>query len=492
MYKTLPLETVSYSLPLGCIVIYLSTSTNVCMKRRLTNRFIAIVVLLVFYAPSVLAETVANDPLYQLAKDFNDPTTHYLVARKYYTGNEYPLDKAKAANWFKKAADAGHAKAAWYLGRMYAKGDGVKKNTKMAIQYLQKASQSGQEEASYDLGLVYLNNMGNKPDYDNASKWLSLAAKTENARAAFLLGKLAVEGKIRDDGFKQSRQWLRLASELGIEGAKDFLERVEQKISSQQNQSPSESRSEQEPNSKLDKELDKIGSSTVLVTQISSLLKSIESNQRQPRDSKEVKSAIMKALKGDAKAQYHLGMQLMQSPASRNLAVEWLRKASQQGHNQAAYQLGVLYRDGNGVQRSQQEAANLFRQAAAADESDPETAEKAATALNDMRIKSNNKLLNEKVVTSKLSALDSLRRDAANGRIEAKMKLANMRSDSSAQEKAKTFVPREDETDQPSEQPNPTQSKTAKNTAPTQQAETETSEKESSSAPLSHLRCRRC
>ena len=404
---------------------------------------------LFLYPSFASAASVANDSLYRLAKDFNDPTTCYLVARKYYTGNEYPLDKKQAATWFKKAAQAGHAKAQWYLGRMYAKGDGVAKNTAVAINYLQQANSNGQEEAAYDLAMLFLDNGGDKPDYTKAAQWLTTSAKNDNARAAFQLGKLAVDGKLDNYDPQQAEKWLRLASDLGIDEAKAYLVKLSTKNqkatgteNSEEQQNVAES-SEASENSKqnlpnnssaetnnTDTSL-KPSTNTAAnkTSELSAKIQNVLNSQgpnRDEQDRNSVDSMVAKALKGEAKAQYRLGMQLLNSQAGQLLAVEWLRKASNQKHSEATYQLGLLYRDGKGVQSSNEKAITLFRQAASANASSPDTAEKAASALNAMLINRQNHLLNKKSVTPVRSPLDSLMQDAKNGRLEAQYKLADM------------------------------------------------------------------
>jgi TPR repeat protein len=48
----------------------------------------------------------------------------------------------------------------------------------------------------------------------------------------------------------------------------------------------------------------------------------------------------------------------------KGTAVEWLRKAAEQGHAGAQYGLAEAYRDGEGVDESLDEAAGWFRKSA--------------------------------------------------------------------------------------------------------------------------------
>ena len=61
------------------------------------------------------------------------------------------------------------------------------------------------------------------------------------------------------------------------------------------------------------------------------------------------------ALKGDAYAQYHLGIMYDNGesvPEDDTEAVKWYRKAADQGFADAQYNLGVMYENGEGVTKS--------------------------------------------------------------------------------------------------------------------------------------------
>jgi len=53
-----------------------------------------------------------------------------------------------AAEWYKKAADQGHARAQYNLGVMYANGEGVEEDDKAAVKWLTKAAEQGLREAA--------------------------------------------------------------------------------------------------------------------------------------------------------------------------------------------------------------------------------------------------------------------------------------------------------------------------------------------------------
>jgi uncharacterized protein len=58
-----------------------------------------------------------------------------------------PSDNAAAANWYRKAAEQGDARAQNNLGIMYNKGDGVPQDRVTAYMWLNLAATSGFDEA---------------------------------------------------------------------------------------------------------------------------------------------------------------------------------------------------------------------------------------------------------------------------------------------------------------------------------------------------------
>ena len=74
------------------------------------------------------------------------------------------------------------------------------------------------------------------------------------------------------------------------------------------------------------------------------------------------------AEKGDAKAQYSLGVMydlgLGVSEDAPSEAVKWFRKAAEQGNAEAQVALGHRFREGRGVEKDDREAAKWYRKAA--------------------------------------------------------------------------------------------------------------------------------
>jgi uncharacterized protein len=86
-----------------------------------------------------------------------------------------------------------------------------------------------------------------------------------------------------------------------------------------------------------------------------------------PDETVDLSTCLVKAQKGDAEAQYHLGWIYRQGKVvSQDYAesVKWYKKAAHQGHDQAQTWLGVMYELGWGVEEDKQLAAQWYRKAA--------------------------------------------------------------------------------------------------------------------------------
>ncbi len=65
------------------------------------------------------------------------------AATQYFLGRGAPKDYAKAAHWYRKAADGGDVGAQYILASMYEKGDGVAKDLRLALYWYTRAAQQG-------------------------------------------------------------------------------------------------------------------------------------------------------------------------------------------------------------------------------------------------------------------------------------------------------------------------------------------------------------
>ena len=94
-----------------------------------------------------------------------------------------PQDYARAAAWYKKAAEQGDAGAQLNLGSMYDNGQGLPQDYAEALAWYKKAAEQGHAKAQFNLGLMYNNGQGVPQDYAKAHMWLNLAGALGNENA---------------------------------------------------------------------------------------------------------------------------------------------------------------------------------------------------------------------------------------------------------------------------------------------------------------------
>jgi TPR repeat protein len=73
-----------------------------------------------------------------------------------YGGMEFPLDKREAFKWFTMAAAAGDDEAIYAVAHAYATGDGVDLDTVEAAKHFEAAAEAGHVKAAAFIGCLYV------------------------------------------------------------------------------------------------------------------------------------------------------------------------------------------------------------------------------------------------------------------------------------------------------------------------------------------------
>ena len=116
----------------------------------------------------------------------NDPESQFLLGLAYYSGEDgVTEDKAKAIEWFTKAAEAGQSDAQYGLALMYDEGDGVPEDNAKAIEWYTKAALAGNNDAQFNLALMYDEGDGVPEDNAKAVMWYTKAAENGNGGAQY-------------------------------------------------------------------------------------------------------------------------------------------------------------------------------------------------------------------------------------------------------------------------------------------------------------------
>src|SRR4051812_28335988 len=89
-------------------------------------------------------------PLFAQPKE--DPQAQYKLGIDYWYGQGVTQDYLQAANFFRKAAEAGHAESQYRLAQMLATGQGIRQDYAEAASWYRKAADQGVALAQYNLG----------------------------------------------------------------------------------------------------------------------------------------------------------------------------------------------------------------------------------------------------------------------------------------------------------------------------------------------------
>lgn len=135
-------------------------------------------------------------------------------------------DYAKAAFWFRKAADSGVANAAYNLGVLYHQGLGLKKDMKEAIRWYKTAAGKGHPEAQYNLGIAFIEGIGVPYDPQAAAKYFESAASAGVVEAAYNLGMIYENGLLGEAHPDLALVWYKTAADKGNPEARLALEQL--------------------------------------------------------------------------------------------------------------------------------------------------------------------------------------------------------------------------------------------------------------------------
>ena len=132
-----------------------------------------------------------------------------------YQGEGVPGDKAKAVQWYRKAALQGNRDAQYNLAVALAFGDGVARNDTEALQWYRRAAEQGSAVAQYSLGLSYALGDGAVQSDKDALKWYGAAAEQGYADAQYNLGEMLHAGRGASGREHDALHWFMEAARNG-------------------------------------------------------------------------------------------------------------------------------------------------------------------------------------------------------------------------------------------------------------------------------------
>ena len=342
-------------------------------------------------APVQIVETMrasANDAV-DPNNDSVDAETLFVTGCNYYYGRGVAKDLKLSAEYFEKAALLGHSGAQNNLGNAYYNGLGVQQNYELAAKWFQKAAEQGDINAQNNLGYVYDNGIGVQQDCDLAVDWFWKAAAGGNVLAQNNLGEAYFKGRGIEQDYEKAFEWFKEAARMdnpsaqckvakcyengyGVE--KDLVQAVKwYKESAENGYEPAKQWLDSHPDeikeaNRLEYEAELRERAEVFFG-----IAKQEFNEGNPANDEDCKEAYElfsdSARDGYAESMSYLGVMYRNGFVVEKddaKAAEWYQKAIDTGGDtlltsMAYNNLGILYFNGQGVERNLEKAKELDR-----------------------------------------------------------------------------------------------------------------------------------
>lgn len=243
----------------------------------------------------------------------------YHLGDCYYYGYGVEEDDTQAVEWYRKAAEQGHTDAQYALGECYNYGCGVDKNDERAVEWYRKAAEQGNFDAQLNLYRCYRNGLGIAQNETQAVEWYNRAAEQAEQNDSVIQFNLGLSCE-QEHEYNHAVYWYRKAAEQGNYDAQLKLYKCY-----------------------------RYGDG-------------VKEDETQAMEW--YNRAAEQIDQSDSDAQYSLGWELRYRLFYDEKAVEWFRKAAEQGHAGAQYELGWCYSHGRGVKKDLKKAVEWFRKAA--------------------------------------------------------------------------------------------------------------------------------
>lgn len=310
------------------------------LSEEVTMRIATFLATLLVMLPSVVNAdlnadfTTCRRQILQIGSDPTIPAQQYCLGLSYAFALNHPKDWAKAAVWFRKAAERNHAGAQAVLGYLYERGYGVKADPVEAVKWYRKAAEQNNDDGLLHLGRAYEHGIGVTKDSSQARIYYSkaVAAGSQDARQALAsLGKGPEPASSAQTQFDEGVRLYKAKDYAGA--AKVFLNLAEQGNARAQVQ---------------------IGYQYAYGEGV---------RQNADEAARWYRKA---AVQGNAKAQSNLGKMYEDGLGVGEdwaQAVAWYRKSAEQGYAEGQFNLGRAYQFGLAVPQNRQEAIRWFDKA---------------------------------------------------------------------------------------------------------------------------------
>ena len=278
----------------------------------------------------------------------------------------------EAAKIFKELAEQGNADAQYCFGLCYQDGTGVKKDAAEAVMWWEKAAAQGNADAAFNIGVGYfIGELGLKKNIGKAFKWYLKAAENGSSSGQLSVGICYMQGDGVLANVKKGKEWMLKAEEhadadtnytlgMGYLWGQSKLEKDETKGAKLLEKSALQGHFEAQA---------RLGVCYTKGTGVKKdRSKAIEWHRKAAQQGFEISLTELGGIIGLAPlSSYYLQFSSCNFwddiDAVINNADQYIKKA-EQGDAQAQYYLGICYANGKGVQKDDAKAFEWMQKAA--------------------------------------------------------------------------------------------------------------------------------
>lgn len=119
---------------------------------------------------------------------------------------------SEAVEWFRRAAEQGHADAEVQMGQMYDFGFGVPQDDRQALEWYRRAAGHGSAVGQRSVGDFLQKGRAVAADATEAVRWYTRAAEGDDLRAQYLLGQALFSGTGAVRDYVTAYLWFTIAA----------------------------------------------------------------------------------------------------------------------------------------------------------------------------------------------------------------------------------------------------------------------------------------
>lgn len=167
-------------------------------------------------APADGRDPGAACELFEQASRERLPRAWWRLAQCHERGWGRPVDKRQAADWYRRAAEAGFAYAQTAYGLALQRGDGVDRDPVTAAGWFGRAALAGDSNAALALARAYEAGVGVERDTVRAAQWMQHAADRRNPAAQIGLAQWYLTGQLVERSPLYAYAWAQVAAESAL------------------------------------------------------------------------------------------------------------------------------------------------------------------------------------------------------------------------------------------------------------------------------------